>query len=65
MFPVTNRVCFVSYVGDIGEGEEGAVTKSGTVEMADAMVSGGVNNPESFGEMIPFGDPMWYQDWYS
>lgn len=20
---------------------------------------------ETFGDMVPFGDPMWYQDWYS
>lgn len=19
---------------------------------------------ETFGDMVPFGDPMWYQDWY-
>ncbi|KAL9551022.1 hypothetical protein PS6_005211 [Mucor atramentarius] len=41
------------------------------VETADAPETDDVvdQNPlqvgEAYGDMVPFGDPMWYQDWYS
>ncbi|OZJ05644.1 hypothetical protein BZG36_01474 [Bifiguratus adelaidae] len=47
-------------IGTVGEGNE-ETPQEEEVEQEKGLLQ--VN--ESFGEMVPFGDPMWYQDWYS
>lgn len=47
------------YVGDIGDG-------SATVaESAPRKSNASSGEKTSFGELVPFGDPNWYQDWSS
>ncbi|KAJ3297994.1 hypothetical protein HK104_011289 [Borealophlyctis nickersoniae] len=46
------------YKGDIGDAVAEAAAES--EEPESGLVEG-----EAFGELIPFGDPYWYQDWYS
>jgi hypothetical protein len=40
------------YIGDIGVAQHKEPKKPKRSE-------------EAFGEMVPLGDPTWYQDWYS
>ncbi|KAG0170416.1 hypothetical protein DFQ28_010815 [Apophysomyces sp. BC1034] len=43
------------FIGEVGtEEEEETETVQSPLQVG-----------ETFGEMVPFGDPMWYQDWYS
>lgn len=56
---VLTKIASKYLIGEVGvEGTESAE--------ADEVVD---QNPlqvgETYGDMVPFGDPMWYQDWYS
>lgn len=42
-------------------GEVGAETQ----ETDDVVDVNPLQVGEAYGDMVPFGDPMWYQDWYS
>ncbi|KAI9094554.1 acyl-CoA dehydrogenase/oxidase [Phlyctochytrium arcticum] len=48
------------YKGDVGGN---AVNDVKSQESQEPLV--GLEEGEAFGELIPFGDPYWYQDWYS
>lgn len=58
-------------IGQIGaaaaENEQEEITT--TEELDEQEQPSSENNPlimgETFGDMVPFGDPMWYQDWQS
>ncbi|RUS18239.1 putative acyl-CoA dehydrogenase [Endogone sp. FLAS-F59071] len=41
-------------VGEVGIEEESETNQKGPLTVND-----------TYGDMVPFGDPMWYQDWYS
>lgn len=32
---------------------------------AAPLAAGPIQDPEQFGDMVPYGDPTWYQGWYS
>lgn len=44
------------YVGKLSSGAQASTVKKG-----EPLPDG----PNAFGEMVPFGDPTWYQDWHS
>jgi alkylation response protein AidB-like acyl-CoA dehydrogenase len=46
-------------IGEVGSPDAEAV------ETDDVEDSNPLQVGEAFGDMVPFGDPMWYQDWYS
>ncbi|KAI8139053.1 acyl-CoA dehydrogenase/oxidase [Fennellomyces sp. T-0311] len=47
-------------IGEIGTGAEEAKPADDEEEERSPLQVG-----ETFGDMVPYGDPMWYQDWYS
>ncbi|CAO3588444.1 unnamed protein product [Absidia cylindrospora] len=48
-------------IGKIGSGDEDHVeADTDEVEDSNPLVVG-----QPFGDMVPYSDPMWYQDWYS
>ncbi|KAJ3131788.1 hypothetical protein HK101_004679, partial [Irineochytrium annulatum] len=50
------------YKGDVA----GATSSSsGSAGSIDDVPLTGVNEGESFGDLVPYGDPYWYQDWSS
>ncbi|KAI7858091.1 acyl-CoA dehydrogenase/oxidase [Circinella umbellata] len=49
-------------IGEIGTGAE-EDTKAENEEEEEERSP--LQIGETFGDMVPFGDPMWYQDWYS
>ncbi|KAG1401530.1 hypothetical protein G6F60_006324 [Rhizopus arrhizus] len=53
---VLTKVAFQYLIGDIGA----EVEDDDDIPNANPLQVG-----ESYGDMVPFGDPMWYQDWYS
>ncbi|KAI8139052.1 acyl-CoA dehydrogenase/oxidase [Fennellomyces sp. T-0311] len=46
-------------IGEIDTGVEEVKTNNEEEERSPLQVG------ETFGDMVPYGDPMWYQDWYS
>lgn len=40
-------------IGEVGVEEESETNQKGPLTVND-----------TYGDMVPFGDPMWYQDWY-
>lgn len=48
-------------IGQIGTGND---SDSPEEEMVEEEASNPLIVGETFGDMVPFGDPMWYQDWY-
>lgn len=56
---VLTKVASKYLIGEVGvEGEE-------TAETDDVVDQNPLQVGEAYGDMVPFGDPMWYQDWYS
>lgn len=53
---VLTKIATQYLIGDIGTMEE---------EEQDIPDANPLQIGESYGDMVPFGDPMWYQDWYS
>ncbi|KAI8074238.1 acyl-CoA dehydrogenase/oxidase [Gilbertella persicaria] len=55
---VLTKIASKYLIGEVGTGSD----QQEEEDMAD-------QNPlivnEAYGDMVPFGDPMWYQDWYS
>ncbi|KAJ8661048.1 hypothetical protein O0I10_003271 [Lichtheimia ornata] len=47
-------------IGEVGTGEPQASAAEEEEDEKSPLQIG-----ETFGDMVPFGDPMWYQDWYS
>lgn len=58
---VLNKLAVKYEIGQIGS-DDGVSAEEEIVQEESA------SNPlivgETFGDMVPFGDPMWYQDWY-
>ncbi|KAI8144039.1 acyl-CoA dehydrogenase/oxidase [Fennellomyces sp. T-0311] len=46
-------------------GEKLLIGEIGTEEEEELQDSNPLTVGETFGDMVPYGDPMWYQDWYS
>lgn len=57
----------IGQVSDSADSEQDGITT--TEELDEQEKPSSENNPlimgESFGDMVPFGDPLWYQDWQS
>ncbi|KAI8983530.1 acyl-CoA dehydrogenase/oxidase [Pilobolus umbonatus] len=54
---VLDKIASKYLIGEIGTDE---VQEEEEVEDFNPLKVG-----EAYGDMVPFGDPMWYQDWYS
>lgn len=53
---VLTKIASQYMIGEIGTESE---------EQEDIPTTNPLQVGEVFGDMVPFGDPMWYQDWYS
>ncbi|CDH50947.1 acyl-dehydrogenase [Lichtheimia corymbifera JMRC:FSU:9682] len=60
---VLQKVASQFLIGEIGTGVEEEASQE--EEEEEGNEKSPLTVGETFGDMVPFGDPMWYQDWYS
>lgn len=51
-------------IGLIGSGDPAQEEELDEEDLDNTTSSNPLIVGEPFGDMVPFGDPMWYQDWY-
>jgi predicted heme/steroid binding protein len=56
---VLTKIASKYLIGEVG------VESAETAETDEVVDSNPLQVGEAYGDMVPFGDPMWYQDWYS
>ncbi|KAJ3157271.1 hypothetical protein HDU89_002683 [Geranomyces variabilis] len=57
---VLDKIASKFYKGDVGSGKESSAAPASKKQGSEPLA--GLEEGESFGEMVPFGDPNWYQD---
>ena len=57
---VLTKVASKYLIGEIGTGDEEQAEEEEEMANDNPLIVG-----DAYGDMVPFGDPMWYQDWYS
>jgi alkylation response protein AidB-like acyl-CoA dehydrogenase len=57
---VLEKIASKYVIGEVGADSPEEESNADDIPDSNPLIVG-----EAYGEMVPFGDPMWYQDWYS
>ncbi|KAI8967865.1 acyl-CoA dehydrogenase/oxidase [Mycotypha africana] len=57
---VLSKIAAKYLIGEVGPSESSDIVETDEIEDQNPLRVG-----DAYGDMVPFGDPMWYQDWYS